>query len=238
MLEILDHRETEKGVLTLQKRKDRTLNQDVFEIKLNDEFLMTSAFVQSEEELARHALATLDRDNLKVLIGGLGLGYTACAALENDSVGSVIVVEALAPVIEWHQGAILPLGARLFRDPRCSVVNEDFFTFIGEAHGREAVKAEQLYDAILIDIDHSPAAVLNADHAWFYEVSGLQSINHHLVPGGVVAIWSNEPPDQEFIDRLETAVGQARAEPVTFINPYQQNEVVQTVYLATASGQE
>ena len=83
---------------------------DIYEIKLGDEFLMSSRFTVAEIELARLGLAALGRADLDVVVGGLGLGYTAQAVLENPSVRSLIVVDALAEVIEWHEQGLLPLG--------------------------------------------------------------------------------------------------------------------------------
>ncbi len=86
------------------------------EIKLGDEYLMSSLFTVSEVELARLALARLEDRDLHVVVGGLGLGYTACAVLEDDRVSQVLVIEALEPVISWHQQGLVPLGPVLTGD--------------------------------------------------------------------------------------------------------------------------
>ena len=125
--EELDFRPTPMGVLSLRRRRSLTSGVDIFEIKLGDEYLMSSQFTAAEIELARLGLAALTRSDLDVVVGGLGLGYTAQAVLENSAVRSLIVVDALAEVIEWHEQGLLPLGEQLTGDPRCRLVNADFF---------------------------------------------------------------------------------------------------------------
>ena len=113
--EELDFRPTPMGVLCLRRRRSLTTGADIYEIKLGDEFLMSSAFTVAEIELARLGLAALERGDLDVVVGGLGLGYTAQAVLENPRVRSLVVVDALAEVIEWHEQGLLPLGKQLDR---------------------------------------------------------------------------------------------------------------------------
>ena len=96
---------------------------------------MSSLFTVAEIELARLGLAALARADLDVVVGGLGLGYTAQAVLENPGVRSLIVVDALAEVIEWHEQGLLPLGKQLTGDPRCRLVNGDFFAMSHSAEG-------------------------------------------------------------------------------------------------------
>src|SRR6195952_5453792 len=125
--EELDFRPTPMGVLSLRRRRQLSTGIDVYEIKLGDEFLMSSLFTVAEIALARLGLAALQRADLYVVVGGLGLGYTAQAALEDSRVRSLVVVDALAEVIEWHERGLLPLGAQLTADSRCRLVNGDFF---------------------------------------------------------------------------------------------------------------
>jgi spermidine synthase len=126
--EELDYCPTPIGALSLRRRRDLKLDVDVFEVRLGDESLMTSLFTASEIALARLGLAALDGDApFDVVVGGLGLGYTANAVLESADAGSLIVVDALQPVIEWHEKGLLPLGAVLTEDARCRLVHGDFF---------------------------------------------------------------------------------------------------------------
>ena len=142
----------------------------------------------------------------------------------------------LTPVIEWHEEGLLPLGADLTGDPRCRLVEGDFFAMAASAEGFDADQPGRRFHAILVDIDHSPEALLDTRSAGFYTPEGLSQLAKHLHPGGVFGLWSDDPPDDAFVARLETVFASASAEPVTFENPFQRNTVTQTVYLAhTAS---
>src|ERR1700720_4270839 len=96
--EELDFRPTPMGVLSLPRRRQPSSGIDVYEIKLGDEFLMSSLFTVAEIALAKLGLAALKRPDLDVVVGGLGLGYTAQAVLENPAVRSLIVIDALSEV--------------------------------------------------------------------------------------------------------------------------------------------
>src|SRR3984893_5857485 len=159
--EELDFRPTPMGVLSLRRRKSLTSGGDIYEIKLGDEFLMSSAFTTAEIELGRLGLAAC----FDVGVGGLGLGYTAQAVLENPGVRSLVVVDALAEVIEWHQQGLLPLGKQLTGDPRCRLVNGDFFAMSHSTEGFDPDAPRRRFDAVLVDIDHSPRNLLHPRHA-------------------------------------------------------------------------
>src|SRR5439155_17677922 len=147
--EELDFRPTPIGVLTLRRRRHPASGLDIYEIKLGDEFLMSSQFTVAEIELARLGLAALSRQNLDVVVGSLGLGFTAQAALENSAVRSLIVVDALAEVIEWHEQGLLPLGKQLTGDPRCRFFNGDFFAMAHSTEGFDADAPGRRFDAVL-----------------------------------------------------------------------------------------
>jgi hypothetical protein len=106
--EELDYRPTPIGALSLRRRRELSLGVDVFEIKLGDEYLMSSLFTASEIALARRGLAELSAANMDVVVGGLGLGYTARAVLEHKAVKSLVIVEALDAVIDWHEKGVFP----------------------------------------------------------------------------------------------------------------------------------
>jgi spermidine synthase len=215
----------------LRRRRSLTSGTDIYEIKLGDEFLMSSAFTVAEIELARLGLAALQRADLDVVVGGLGLGYTAQAVLENSSVRSLIVVDALAEVIEWHEQGLLPLGAQLTDDPRCRFVTGDFFAMSHSADGFDPDTPGRRFDAVLVDIDHSPKNLLHPRHAALYEPEGLAKLTSHLNPGGVFALWSNDPPDDAFERVLAGAFATTAAHVVTFDNPLQRGEASNTVYV-------
>ena len=216
--EELDFRPTPMGVLSLRRRRSLTSGLDVYEIKLGDEFLMSSQFTVAEIELARLGLAALERGDLDVVVGGLGLGYTAQAVLENPDVRSLIVVDALAEVIEWHEQGLLPLGKQLTGDPRCRLVHGDFFAMSHSADGFDPHTPGRRFDAVLVDIDHSPRNLLHPRHAALYEPEGLARLAAHLHPGGVFALWSNDPPDEAFERVLAGAFATSAAHVVTFDN--------------------
>ncbi|MCX4821452.1 spermidine synthase [Streptomyces sp. NBC_01142] len=226
----LDWRLTPLGELALRRRWYPGVGKDVYEIKLNDEFLMSSLFTVAEVELGRLALAELTDSALDVVVGGLGLGCTAQAVLENPDVRSLIVVDALSEVIEWHQRELLPSGVA--SDPRCRLVHGDFFAMLRSPGGLDPADPGRRFHAIVVDIDHSPSHLLHPGNAEFYEPAGLQRLGQRLVPGGVFALWSNEPPDEEFTAALTQSFAEAKAEVVTFDNPLQECESANTVYLA------
>lgn len=232
----LDYRQTPIGELSLRRRREPVLGVDVLEIKLGDEFLMSSLFTTSEIELARLGLAELAGTGLDIVVGGLGLGYTARAVLESDAVASLLVVDALEAVIDWHRSGLLPLGPGLTGDPRCRFVHGDFFALAQSDDGFDAQAPARRFDAILVDIDHSPDFLLDPGNAGFYRPDGLRRMARHLKPGGVFGLWSNDPPDTAFTDRLAGVFATARAAAVTFHNPLQDRTETQTVYLARTAG--
>ncbi len=232
LFEEIDYCPTLIGAVSLRRRFELTLKREVYEIKLDDEFLMSSLFTASEEALARLGLAALDGDRLDVVVGGLGLGYTARAVLEHATVASLAVVEMLAPVIQWHRKGLLPLGPALVADPRCRFVQGDFFALAASEQGFDPELSGRRFDAILLDIDHSPEALLDERSTSFYQPDGLRALAAHLKPGGIFGLWSNDPPDPAFTERLAGVFAEAWAEPVTFDNPLQGRPFTQAVYLA------
>ncbi|WP_417320732.1 spermidine synthase [Emcibacter sp.] len=235
MFQELAFANTPLGELSLRRRRELTLNIDVYEIKLNDEFLMSSLFVAAEEELARLGLAGLKEPELDVVVGGLGLGYTAVAALDHPDLRNLLVVDALEEVINWHKEKILPLGEALSEDPRCRFVHGDFFAMVQSA-GFDRDAPGRRYHAILLDIDHSPRFTLNPSHNSFYTPEGLKRLNGFLLPGGVFALWSNDPPDEEFGQLLKSVFTDVQSHIVTFENPLRGGESANTVYVARAAG--
>jgi spermidine synthase len=234
--EELDFRPTPMGVLSLRRRRRPMSDVDVYEIKLGDEFLMSSQFTLAEIELARLGLATLDRTNLDVVVGGLGLGYTARAVLENADVRSLIVVDALAEVIEWHEQGLLPLGKELTGDPRCRLAHGDFFAMSASVEGFDASSKARRFDAVLVDIDHSPRKLLHPRHAALYEPGGLARLAGHLKAGGVFALWSNDPPDDAFERALADTFASSTSHVVTFDNWRGEHDASNTVYVAVKAG--
>ncbi len=228
----LDRRPTPWGVISLRRRRDPRSGQDVYEVKLDDEFLMSSLFTVGEVELARLALADLSAASLDVAVAGLGLGCTAQTVLEHPSVRSMVVVEALGEVIEWHEDELIPAGATLMSDHRCQLVQGDFFAMVDTSLGLTPETPGRRFHAIIVDIDHSPRHLLHPSHAPFYEPAGVRRLADHLQPGGAFALWSNDPPDEEFKAVLADVFADVAAQVVGFHNPLQEREATNTVYVA------
>lgn len=237
-LQELDYRQTPMGELVLRRRRDPRLDgRELFEIKLGDEFLMSSAFTRGEVALADLALAEVEGSELDVVVGGLGLGCTAAAVLRHESVRSLVVIEALEGVIDWHRRGLVPLGGVVTADPRCRMVQGDFFELVNDpGQGFDDEAPGRRFDAVLVDIDHSPRHLLRAGNASFYEPPGLLNAARHLRPGGIFGLWSNDPPDQAFGRALGEVFAWWRGEVVAFDNPYTGGEAASTVYLARAGG--
>lgn len=228
--EELDWQPTPMGELTLRRRLDASLGREVFEVKLGDEFLMSSLFTVAEEELATLGLAIATGDRLEVLVGGLGLGYTAIAALRDSRVSAMTVIDALPAVIDWHERGLLPVSRSLSGDPRTNLVVGDFFALMRRA----PEPTDARYDVILLDVDHSPRHQLAPSHADLYTESGLRALTRHLVAGGVFALWSDDPPDEEFLHVARSVFAQVDAHIVDFDNPLTGGISSNTVYVAAA----
>lgn len=226
LIEELDYRVTAMGPLILRRRWVAAIDTDVVEVILGDEHLMSSLFTVGEIELATRGLAAARGERLRVLVGGLGLGYTARAALADARVTSVEVVDALEPVIEWHQAGLVPLGESLGQEPRCRLTLGDFFGWFDTPRA-----GPEQYDVVLLDIDHSPRALLHPDHARFYSVEGLRRLRDGIAAGGVFAMWSDEGPDGDFIAVLEAVFVNIRAEVVAFDNPLTGGASTCTIYI-------
>jgi spermidine synthase len=209
--EILAHEMTPLGVLCLRRRgllcEPGTI---VTEVTLNHEFLMSSLYTDSERALARTALQMHAGANLRVLVGGLGLGYTAREALLSERVAGVEVVEILPQVICWLRNDLVPLSRELRDERRLVITPGDVFRRLGGP-------ADELFDVILIDVDHSPEERLGEESVSFYTAPGLQAARRHLAADGILAVWSyaqNSP----FADALRAVFEQVRVEPINHFN--------------------
>ena len=217
-IEELDYRETSLGELVLRRRRSPSVpDEPVYEVKLDDEMLMSSTVNASERALARLAIERRSDEPCDVLVGGLGLGYTAAAALEFTCVRRLVVVEFLAPVIAWHLNRLVPMASALLDDPRCTLIEGDFFKHV--APGAPA-EFPGCYDAILLDIDHSPDSWLQLQHGAFYTATGLRGLSEHLRSGGVFGIWSASEPSQRFLDVMRSVLPDVRSHEVSFFNPH------------------
>ena len=222
--QILAYEETQLGPLCLRRRK--TLSQPaqwVTEITLNHEFLMSSLHTHSERMLAAISLERVPRSELRVLVGGLGLGYTAQAVLESGRAKSVEVVELLAPVIGWTADGLTPLAADLNADRRLIIRQGSIFEqLLAPVRGGA-------YDAILIDIDHSPEDRLSAVSCEFYSPAGLMRAAAHLAPGGVFALWSYAA-STPLLNAMGEALDEVRSHPVEYHNRHVDESYVDWLY--------
>lgn len=233
--EELDWSPTPIGEVSLRRRVDPVTGVDVYEVKLGEEFLMSSLFTVAEVEVARLALDRLAGRALDVAVGGLGLGYTAEAVLADARVREIVVVDLLEPVIRWHEQGLVPVGPVLTGDPRCRLVQGDFFA-MAAGSGFDPQLPDRVFDAVVVDIDHAPGHLLDGGSAGFYGVAGTRRLAAHLRPGGVYSLWSNDPPDEAYLTVLGEVFVDVAAEVVSFPNPLQGRDATNTVYLATLPG--
>jgi spermidine synthase len=169
-----------------------------FSIKLGVAELMTSRLFASEAALATLAAEMLaGRAQPRVLIGGLGMGFTLRAALSAFGVEAHVVVAELVPaVVRWARGPMAELFAGCLDDRRVELV---------EADVAELIRSAKLpYDAILLDVDNGPEGMTQSTNAYLYSTRGLAAARAALRPGGVLAVWS-QGPDRAFAQRFEKA---------------------------------
>jgi len=185
---------------------------------------MSSLYTDSEESLAGIAIEWRGSDQLSVMIGGLGLGYTASATLRSECVATVEVVELLPQVIGWLADGLVPLSADLNADSRLQVVQDDVYA-------RLAAAPKKRYDLILIDVDHSPDERLGGDSVSFYTHDGLIAAKQHLNKDGVLAVWSYAE-SSPFADALRDVFDEVRVEPVTYENQLVNEQVTDWLFFA------
>ena len=223
LFEELDSQKTPLGKLVLRRCRSHVAPDGVdYEVTINDEMLMSSTVNTSERALAWLALDGLGDRPCDVLVGGLGLGYTAAAALEYSNVRRLVIVELLAPVISWHARRLVPLADTLMDDPRYSVIQDDFFQYVqrdASAPNTDRADSTPRYHAILLDIDHSPDSWLHDSHAEFYTPAALRGLTQHLHPGGVFALWSANRPAETFLDLLATVFPSVQSQDIPFFDP-------------------
>jgi spermidine synthase len=188
-------RAPEGGELVLYRRGGE------FVIRVGGRELMSSRAHGSEEELA--ALACRDLPpGARVLVGGLGLGYTLRATLDRlPADGRVAVAEIVPAVIEWNRGPLAALAGRPLDDPRVTVEAAD----VGQL-----VRRGPRWDAILLDVDNGPVALTRKGNHGLYSQPGLMAARAALRPRGVLAVWS-AAPDRRFVGRLRKAGFSAEA---------------------------
>lgn len=166
-----------------------------FSIRAGRSELMNSRAHGSEDALAELACARIaGRTRPKVLIGGLGMGFTLAAALRSlGAAGRVVVAELVPAVVAWNQGPLSALAGHPLLDGRVTVHEGDV--------GRLMKSDTGVWDAILLDVDNGPKGLTRDANDWLYGVEGLRVAFDALGPGGVLAVWS-AGPDEAFAKRL------------------------------------
>lgn len=173
---------------------------DAYSIQLGDEELMGSTDHVSEEALARLCAARLGSLDGRILIGGLGMGFTLGAALDAWGPNATVEVAELVPaVIEWARGPLAHIFGDRLGDPRVILTRADVHDLIDRASSR--------YDAILLDVDNGPDGFVQAANDRLYCRWGLNAAYGALNPGGVLTVWSSYA-DADFSDRLREAAFQ------------------------------
>ncbi|MDP3920977.1 MAG: spermidine synthase [Candidatus Omnitrophota bacterium] len=166
-----------------------------YSITVGNAELMSSRAHGSEEALAELACKRIEnQEKPRVLIGGLGMGFTLRAALDRLPVKAQVVVAELVPaVVRWNRGPLAGLAGRPLSDKRVSIREADAAEMIQAGPAR--------YNAIMLDVDNGPGAVTRTDNDWFYSLKGLYAIFAALRPKGVLATWS-AGPDAAFTARM------------------------------------
>jgi len=193
----IDKAETPDGILELRRRGERD-----FLIMINNRVLMNSSANQSEIALGKQACKLVaSRQNPRALIGGLGMGITLRAALDALPVQAQVVVAELNPVVvSWCRGPLAGLTNNAVSDPRVTIVFDDVSKVIFQSTQVEPLQ----FDAIIIDLYEGPGSSSEATNDPFYGYKALRTTAAALTPGGVFAVWG-ENPDAGFEKRLAAA---------------------------------
>jgi spermidine synthase len=185
---------SEHGELVLRTRRDPGGGPSVLELRANGLFVMDSAEHASENALADATLALVE-DPRRVLVGGLGLGFTLDRVLADRRVEECVAVEIEPALVDWMRDGTIPHGQQLLADRRARVVVADVAQAVAEAMPAS-------YDVILLDVDNGPDNLVHQENAGLYREPFLRSAYEVLRPGGVLALWSAAPAP-ELLARLE-----------------------------------
>ncbi len=225
-LEILAYEQTPLGPLCLRRRE---LLSDpgtlVTEVTLNHEFLMSSFNTDSERALSNRAVEIHGGRNLRALVGGLGLGYTAAELLNHDRVASVEVIEYLPAVIAWLRDGLVPLSVELNAAANLQIS-------LGDVYQRLQEQPRESFDLIVIDVDHSPSDPLGDAGHPFYTPDGLATAKGHLREGGILAVWSYAE-NSSFSRALHATFEQVSVEPIHTVNVLVGHEQTDWLFFAT-----
>jgi spermidine synthase len=180
-------------------------------IRLDGLTLMAEKAHGSERAMARVACAGLSSPAPRVLVGGLGLGYTLRAALDAlPPTAEVVCAELLGSIVEWHRGPLGPLASHPIEDARVRLQVGDIVALF-QARGPDAPPE---WDAILLDVDNGPIPLTVVSNWWLYAAEGLEALARSLRPGGTLVVWS-AGDDDRFARRMRRAGLDAWIERVT-----------------------
>jgi len=212
-VEYLAATERSIGMLHLSRHWRQEEDTWVYEVYIDGALLMSSISPLSERELATRAIAAHKGEGpLRILVGGLGLGHTAEAALESPRAGLVRVVDRMDFVIDWMKDGLLPLSKLLTEDPRVEFVQSDVYAdMLGDA--------TETFDLILMDVDHAPHMPLDPSSLPFYTPEGQKQVARHLKPGGILAVWSAFENDN-FTAVLKAGYEESWQEEVVWLVPH------------------
>lgn len=171
----------------------------VLELRVNGVYVMDTRETSSEVALADAALAA-SASPARVLVGGLGLGFTAAEVLRDPRVRELVVVEIEESVVEWMRTGTVSHGPALLADPRLDVVVADLRDFLADPG--------TAFDLVLLDVDNGPGNLVHAGNARLYDGAGLEALANMTAPDGTVAIWSASPAP-ELLSAMSTIIGPA-----------------------------
>lgn len=218
---VVDRVTTENGELVLR------CDGPHFEIISNGTFLMDTRDGQSERLLVDAAVDAAGGTGLRVLVGGLGVGFSLGAAVARPEVARIVVVERELPVITWQSGPLAPFSGHALHDPRVEVRHTDLVAWV-HAAGDELPGTTEQFDVLCLDIDNGPDWTVTASNDSLYGGAGLRALRRRLRPGGVLAVWSAAAAPA-FEERLAGVFGEVRVEEVPVRVP---RGVPDVVYLA------
>lgn len=185
--QVLARRDSGRGEVVLRRRsRGDGLDGDVYELIANGVFLMDTVDTSTEAMLATERLARVCGGDLRVLVGGLGLGFTLAAVLDDERVGRVDVVELEGVLVGWLRAGLVPGAARSLADPRVRV-------HIGDVADVAPALPDASVDAVLLDVDNGPTFLVHQGNEAVYAAPFLSEVGRCLRPGGVLAMWSSEP---------------------------------------------
>jgi spermidine synthase len=198
--------ETDRGEVVLRERRpspEEGGGPAVMELRVNGVFVMDTFEHGSERALADAALTTVP-DPRRVLVAGLGLGFTLNQILGDRRVEHVDVVEIEQDLVDWMRDGTIPHGRQLLADARVRVVVADVVQAVTEA-------GPATYDVVLLDVDNGPGGLVHEANAAIYDEPFLRGVLDRLEPGGALVVWSADPA-AELEERLRNVFGQVEVQ--------------------------